>query len=173
GRGRVAFEREAGIVLDRVHVEDGRLLELAADAQQRDLGLIEAREIVGAVEVDLPGVRSGLACDHVHHGGLAGAVGTDDGTHLSGLDGEGEVVERAEAAGGGGREARWWGGRPPIAPRPGGPGGPHGGRRGPAGPATRANGDGSCRRCRAATAASPRRTARRARTANRARECRW
>src|SRR6516164_427693 len=31
-RAPVALQREADIVLDRVHVEDGRLLELAADA---------------------------------------------------------------------------------------------------------------------------------------------
>src|SRR5438876_749463 len=96
-RAPVALQREADIVLDRVHVEDGRLLELATNAEERDLGLVEAREIVGTVEVDLAGIGSGLAGDHIHHGGLAGAVGADDGTHLSRLDGEGEVVERAEA----------------------------------------------------------------------------
>src|SRR6516164_5260515 len=96
-RAPVALQREADIVLDRVHIEHGRLLELAANAKERDLGLVEAREIVGAIEVDLAGVGSGFAGDHIHHGGLAGTVGTDDGTHLSGLDGEGEIVERAEA----------------------------------------------------------------------------
>jgi hypothetical protein len=96
-RAPVALQREADIVLDRVHIEDGRLLELAADPKERDLGFVEAREIVGTVEVDLARVRPGFAGDHIHHCGFAGAVGTDDGTHLSGLDGEGEIVERAKA----------------------------------------------------------------------------
>src|SRR5262245_4318193 len=93
----VALERKADIVLDRVHVEYGRLLELAANTEQRNLGLVEARQIVGAVEVNIPRVGPGLASDDVHHGGLAGAVGADDGAHLTWLDGEGEIVERAEA----------------------------------------------------------------------------
>src|SRR6185295_1810199 len=38
-----------------------------------------------------------LAGDDVHHGGLAGAVRTDDGPHLARLDGERQVVERLEA----------------------------------------------------------------------------
>src|SRR5262249_3972951 len=81
-RALVALQREADIVLHRVHVEHSRLLELAADAEQRDLGLVKAREIVGAIEVDLARVRSGLAGDHIHHSGFAGTIGTDDGAHL-------------------------------------------------------------------------------------------
>jgi len=73
-RAPIGLERQADIVLDRVHVEHGRLLELAADAQQRDLRLVESREVVGAVEIDIAGVGPGLAGDDVHHGGLAGAV---------------------------------------------------------------------------------------------------
>ena len=96
-RAAVAFQREAQIVLDRVHLEHGRLLELAADAELGDLRLVERGEIVRAVEIDVALVRPGLAGDHVHHGGLAGAVRTDDRAHLAGLDREREIVERAEA----------------------------------------------------------------------------
>src|SRR4029078_4478957 len=86
-RAPVALERQADIVLDRVHVEHGRLLELAADAEQRDLGLIETRQIVGSVEIDVASVRPGLAGDHVHHRGLAGAIVADDVAPLPGLYG--------------------------------------------------------------------------------------
>ena len=88
-RAPVALQRKTDIVLDCMHLEHGRLLEFAADAEQRDLGLVEPRQVVGAVEEDVPGVGPGLAGDDVHHGGLAGAVGADDGAHLAGLDGEG------------------------------------------------------------------------------------
>src|SRR5262245_603722 len=85
-RAPVGLQGEADIVLDRVHVEHGRLLELAADAEQRDLGLVEARQVIrAAVEIDVAGIGPGLAGDDVHHGGLAGAVGTDDRAHLAGL----------------------------------------------------------------------------------------
>ena len=42
----VVLERQQQIVLDRVHVEHGRLLELAADAEFGDLGLVELGQIV-------------------------------------------------------------------------------------------------------------------------------
>ena len=50
-----------------------------------------------AVEQHVAGVGPGLAGDDVHHRGLAGAVGADDGAHLAGLDRERQIVERAEA----------------------------------------------------------------------------
>src|SRR5262249_56603031 len=77
-RAPVALERKPDIVLDGVHVEDGGLLELAADAQERNLGLVEAGEVVGAGEIDFSGVRPGLAGDDIHHWGLARAVWTDE-----------------------------------------------------------------------------------------------
>jgi hypothetical protein len=72
-------------------------LELAADAEFRDLGFVKPGEVVGAVEHDVAEVRPGLAGDHVHHGGLAGAVGADDGAHFAWFDGEGEIIQRLEA----------------------------------------------------------------------------
>src|SRR5205823_11057258 len=95
-RPAVALKRKTDIVLHGVHVEDRRLLEFAADAEQRNLGLVEARQIVGAVEIDISSVGPGLAGDDVHHGGLAGAVRTDDGAHLAGLNRQGQVVEGAK-----------------------------------------------------------------------------
>ena len=93
----VGFERELDIVEDGVALEHRRLLKLAADAELGDLGFVEPREIVQAVEHDVAGVGPGLAGDDVHHRGLAGAVRADDGAHLAGLDGEGEIVQRLEA----------------------------------------------------------------------------
>ena len=93
----VGLERQFEIVVDGVAFEHGRLLEFPADAEFGDLGLVEAGEIVGAVEHDVAEVRPGLAGDHVHHRGLAGAVRPDDGAHLAALDREREIVERLEA----------------------------------------------------------------------------
>ena len=50
----VALQRKPQVVLDRVHLEHGRLLELAADAELGDLRLVELGEIVRAVEQTSP-----------------------------------------------------------------------------------------------------------------------
>ena len=60
-------------------------------------GLVELGEVGGAVEHHLALVRPGLAGDDVHHGGLAGAVGTDDRAHLARLDQQRKIVQRLEA----------------------------------------------------------------------------
>src|SRR4029453_17276635 len=49
------------------------------------------------VEEDAPARRSEDAGEAVEEGGLAGAVGSDDGPDLAGGDGDGDVVERGEA----------------------------------------------------------------------------
>jgi hypothetical protein len=93
----IGFKREFEVVGDGVALEHCGLLELAADAEFRDLGFVKPGEVVGAVEHDVAEVRASLPRHHVHHGGLAGAVRADDGAHLARLDGEGEIVERFEA----------------------------------------------------------------------------
>ena len=80
-----------------MHLEHRRLLEFAADAERRDLRLVELGQIVAALEEHVAVVGARLAGDDVHHGGLAGAVRPDDGAHLAGLDRERKVVQRAEA----------------------------------------------------------------------------
>src|SRR5262249_23520627 len=72
-------------------------LELPPDAERGDLGLVELGEVGPAVEHHLALVGPRLAGDDVHHGGLAGAVGADDGAHLARLDQQREVVQRLEA----------------------------------------------------------------------------
>ena len=100
--GAAAGERQLEIVPDGVALEDGRLLELAADAELGDRRLVDARQVDGAVEIDVAGVGARLAGDDVHHGRLAGAVGADDGAHLALLDDQRQFVQRLEAVEGDG-----------------------------------------------------------------------
>jgi len=93
----LALESEQKVVLDRVHVEHGRLLEFAADAEFGDLRLVELGKIMRAVEQNVAFVGPRLAGDDVHHRGLAGAIRADDGAHLARLDRDREIVDGAEA----------------------------------------------------------------------------
>ncbi len=95
-------EREVEVVPNRVVLEHGRLLELAADAELGDRCLVEAAEVDGTIEIDVALVGACLAGDHVHHRRLAGAVGADDGAHLAGLDHQRQLVQRPEAVEGNG-----------------------------------------------------------------------
>jgi hypothetical protein len=92
-----AFLRQLEILEDGKVLEHGRLLEFAADAEVGDLRLVEARQVVGAVEEDGAGIGARLAGDNVHHGRLAGAVGTDDRADLAAPDEKGQRVQRLEA----------------------------------------------------------------------------
>src|SRR5262249_53924741 len=117
GRARpaIAPERKQDVVLDRVHLEHGWLLELATDTKLGDLRLVETRQIMPSnVKSDVAHIRSGLAGDYIHHGGLAGAVGADDGPHLADFHYEREIVERFEPIKGNGDaiEIKQWDGGP-------------------------------------------------------------
>ena len=64
-----------------MHIEDRRLLKLAADAKLGNLCLIKLGEIVGTLfEIDVACVRPGFAGDDIHHRGLAGTVRSDNPT---------------------------------------------------------------------------------------------
>ena len=93
----VGLHRELEVLEHRVVLEDRRLLELAADAGVRDLGLGQLREVDRLAEERGARVGPRLAGDHVHHRRLAGAVGADDAAQLAGVDRERQVVERLEA----------------------------------------------------------------------------
>src|SRR4029077_110174 len=81
-----------------MHIEDRRLLKLAADAKLGNLCLIKLGEIVGTLfEIDVACVRPGFAGDDIHHRGLAGTVRSDNRTHFARLDHERQLVERPEA----------------------------------------------------------------------------
>src|SRR5262249_20556403 len=60
-------------------------LDLLVDRGARD---------VGALEVDAPGVGRNQPADQVDQGGLAGAVGPDEGQHLARADREVHVIDR-------------------------------------------------------------------------------
>ena len=48
-------------------------------------------------KIDLALVGSGLARDDIHHGGLAGPIGADDGAHLVRRQNHGEAAQRLVA----------------------------------------------------------------------------
>ena len=52
----------------------------------------------GSQKQDLSGVGASQSQDHVEGGGLARAVGTEEGDHLAGPDGEIEFIDGDEAA---------------------------------------------------------------------------
>jgi hypothetical protein len=74
----VGLHRQFEVLEHRVVLENRRLLELAADADVRDLGFGEPRQVNGLTEEDRPFVGPRLAGDDVHHRRLAGAVGSND-----------------------------------------------------------------------------------------------
>ena len=82
---------------DRQVLEDGRLLELAADAGPGDLGLAHGQQIELVPEPGPAFVGPRLAGDDVHHRRLAGAVRSDDAAQLAGLHVERQRVQRLEA----------------------------------------------------------------------------
>ena len=78
-------------------LEDRRLLELTADAQLSDLGLVVAQQVDGAAKEHAAFVWAGFAGDDVHHRGLARAVGADDAAQLTGRNVERQLVDGLEA----------------------------------------------------------------------------
>ena len=93
----VGFHRELEVLEHGVVLEHGRLLELAADAGVRDLGLGQAREVDRLAEERGALVGARLAGDHVHHRRLARAVRPDHAAQLAVVDGQRQLVQRAEA----------------------------------------------------------------------------
>jgi hypothetical protein len=93
----VDIERQQQIVLDGLALEHRRLLEFAADAEFGDPGLVEPGQVGGAVEQHVAFVGFCLAGDDVHHGGLASAVGADDGAHLARRERQRQVVDGVKA----------------------------------------------------------------------------
>ena len=77
-------------------LEHRGLLEPAADAGVRNLGLGQHREIDRLAEECGAGIGARLAGDHVHHRRLACTVGADDAAQFAVLDGERKVVQCLE-----------------------------------------------------------------------------
>ena len=93
----VDLHREFEIFEHRMRFEHGGFLKFAADAGVGDFRFRQAREIDVLPKKCRAGVGAGLAGDHVHHGGFAGAVGADDAAQFAGFDHEAQVVQRLEA----------------------------------------------------------------------------
>ena len=67
--------------------------------QCRDSAISASSSLVRStlpVETDVAFIGPRLAGDDIHHGGLAGPVGADDGAHLARLENEREIVDGAE-----------------------------------------------------------------------------
>ncbi len=97
-----AVKRQLEIVPDRMTLENGRLLELAADAELGNIGLVPLGEIDLAVEEHFALVGPRLAGDDVHHRRFAGAVRADDGAKFPGLDDDRQRIQRLETVEGDG-----------------------------------------------------------------------
>ena len=93
----VGLERQLQVLEHGEPLEHRRLLELAADAQLRDLRLGVAQQVDRAAEEHGAGIGPGLAGDDVHQRGLAGAVGADDAAQLARRDVQRQSVDRLEA----------------------------------------------------------------------------
>ena len=85
------------VLLDRQPAEDRGFLRQVADAEARAPVHGQPRH-VAAVERDLAGVRRHQAGDHVEHGGLAGAVGTEQAHRLAAPGGQADALHHHAAA---------------------------------------------------------------------------
>ena len=82
-----AFSASSRFSNTRVLLEHRRLLELAADAGVRDLGLAAAQSgRWSGRRTRVPASGRVLPVMHVHHRGLAGAVRADDAAQLADVD---------------------------------------------------------------------------------------
>ena len=97
GDAFVGFQGQLQVLKYRELLKDGGLLELAADAELRNLGLGVAQQVYGAAEKDAARIGPGLAGDDVHHGGFARAVGPDDAAQLARRDVQRQAIDGFEA----------------------------------------------------------------------------
>ena len=77
-----------------MHLEDGWLLELAADAEIGNRSLVELGEINRPVEQNIAIIGLGLAGDDIHHRRFTGAIRPDNRTHFAGFDRQRKAVDR-------------------------------------------------------------------------------
>jgi len=94
---RPRLDGEADVLVGGEIGEERGDLEGPADAARRASRGAELRDVV-AVEQDAARGRRDLAGHQVEIGGLAGAVGADDGGQFAGSEGGGDAVDRDVAA---------------------------------------------------------------------------
>src|SRR6266446_2104452 len=92
----VVGERQFEVLEYRQVFEHGWPLELAADPEIGDLGLVEPGQILVAAKEYFARIGPGLAGHDIHHRRLAGAVRTDDRSELAFLDDQRQLVQRLE-----------------------------------------------------------------------------
>src|SRR5258706_4549336 len=92
----VGLHGELEILEHAVLLEDGGLLELAADAGVGDLRFRKPCKVDGLAEEHRASVGTRLARDHVHHGGLARAVRADYAAQLADVDRQRKLGKRLE-----------------------------------------------------------------------------
>ena len=92
----VSLHCEFEVLEHGVVFKDGGFLELAPDPGVGNLRLGQTGEVDGLTEEGLAGIRAGLARDHIHHRGLAGAVRSDDRAQFAGINRQRQFVERPE-----------------------------------------------------------------------------
>ena len=93
----IGLERQFQVFKHRELLEHRRFLELAANAQLRNLGFLVAQQINRAAEKHRAFIGPGLAGDDVHHGCLARAVRADDAAQLARCDVQAQLVDGLEA----------------------------------------------------------------------------
>ena len=97
-RRAVFFQRQQKVFKDRLILEHGRALELAADALPHDLRLGKFQKRNASIPPDHPAlIGFGLARHDIHEGGLACAVGANDRAHFRRANLERQVVDGPEA----------------------------------------------------------------------------
>ena len=82
---------------NRMALEHGWLLELAADAHHGDFGFVVLGQVDIAIKEHFAVVWPRLAGDDIHHGCLAGAVRANNGAHLALVEHQREIVDGAKA----------------------------------------------------------------------------
>ena len=92
-----APQRQLHVVAHAEVDEDRRRLELAADAERRDLVLTHLDQVGVMPEDHAPAGRLHSTRDHVEQRRLAGAVRTDDDAELLAIHEEVEAAQRLEA----------------------------------------------------------------------------
>jgi hypothetical protein len=92
----VGGECEFEVLEYRALLVDRGLLDLAADANLRDVGLLQAQQIDVGAEGDAAAVGPRLAGDAIHHRRLACAVGADDAAQLADIDCQQQRVQRPD-----------------------------------------------------------------------------
>src|SRR4029077_13051749 len=85
------------ILPDRMLFENRWFLKFAADPGARDSGFVQTSQVDRLAQENVPAVRFGLPGNNIHHRCFSGAVGPDDTTQFSIVDGKRKLIQRLDA----------------------------------------------------------------------------